>query len=130
MTTSGMSPERFVADFFDSFTEQALGGEDAGAVVDRFYAPDLVQESDGIPFDREKLVAHLRPIRKNLLAYRYEVHEALADGDRIAARLTIHGELRHERAVSTEVYLFGGLTPDGRLHRVHQLTRTAKPVEP
>lgn len=130
MTAPHVSPERFVADFFNSFTEQALAGEDADAVVDRFYTPDLVQESDGVPFDRARLVAHLRPIRKNLVSYRYEVHEALADGDRIAARLTIHADLRHEHAVSTEVYLFGEVTPDGRFRRVHQLTRTPKPVEP
>jgi hypothetical protein len=129
MTALDVSPERFVADFFNSFTEQALAGEDAEAVVDRFYAPDLVQESDGIPFDQAKLVAHLRPIRKNLVSCRYEVHEALVDGDRIAARLTIHADLRHERGVATDVYLFGEVTPDGRLRRVNQLTRTAKPVQ-
>lgn len=127
MTALDVSAERFVADFFNSFTEQALGDEDAGAVVDRFYTPDVVQMSDGVPFDRAKLVAHLRPIRKNLVAYRYEVHEALVDGDRIAARLTIHAELRHERAVSTDVYLFGEITPDGRIRRTHQLTRTTTP---
>lgn len=130
MTTLEPAPERFVADFFNSFTEQALGPEDAGAVVDRFYTPDVVQVTDGVPLDRARLVAHLRPIRKNLVSYRYEVHEALADGDRIAARLTIHAELRHERAVSTEVYLFGEVTPDGRIRRVHQLTRTANAAEP
>ncbi|HEX6443557.1 MAG TPA: nuclear transport factor 2 family protein [Streptosporangiales bacterium] len=130
MTAPDVSPERFVADFFNSFTEQALGGEDADAVVDRFYTPDVVQESDGVPFDRARLVAHLRPVRKNLVAYRYEVHEALVDGDRIAARLTIHADLRHERGVSTDVYLFGEVTPDGRLRRVNQLTRTAERAEP
>lgn len=130
MTTLETAPERFVADFFHSFTEQALGDEDADAVVDRFYTPDVVQVTDGVPLDRARLVAHLRPIRKNLVAYRYEVHEALADGDRLAARLTIHAQLRHERAVSTEVYLFGEVAPDGRISRVHQLTRTPKMVEP
>lgn len=129
MPTLDVSPERFVADFFNSFTEQALGDEDAGAVVDRFYTPDVVQVTNGVPLDRARLVAHLRPIRKNLVAYRYEVHEALADGDRIAARLTIHAQLRHERAVSTEVYLFGEVTPDGRIRRAHQLTRTSTPAE-
>ena len=130
MTALDTTPERFVADFFNTFTEQALGDDDPDAVVDRFYTPDVVQVTDGVPLDRARLVAHVRPVRKNLVAYRYEVHEALADGDRVAARLTIHAELRHERAVSTEVYLFGEVTPDGRIRRVHQLTRTATAVEP
>jgi hypothetical protein len=44
-------------------------------------------------------------------------------GDRLAARFTIHAEMRRGRTVSTEVYLFGEVAPDGRLRRTTQATR-------
>jgi len=121
-----VSPEQFVEDFFTSFTEAALSAssEDAGAVVDRYYTPDIVLLSDGIALDRAKLIAHLRPIRKNLESFRFEVHEALRSEQRIAARYTIHAELRSGQAIDTEVYMFGVLDTDGRIRRTTQLSRS------
>ncbi|GAA2488086.1 nuclear transport factor 2 family protein [Streptomyces gobitricini] len=118
-------PEQFIADFFSSFTEQALrNDEDPGHVVDRYFTADIVQVSDGVRLDRDKLVAHIRPLRKNLVAYRFDVHEALMDGGRVAARLTVHGRMRKGREIATEVHLFGEFTPEGRMRLSHQLTRT------
>jgi hypothetical protein len=118
------SPERFVADFLTSFTEEVVcGDDDPGSCVDRYYTPDIVQMSDGVRLDRDKLIAHIRPVRKNLTSYRMEVHEALASGDRIAARFTIHGTLRN-RTISTEVHMFAEVAPDGRIRRTRQITRT------
>ena len=124
MMTVDLSAERFVEEFYDSFTRDAMAGEEEAAdVVDRYCAPDIVQVADGIELDREKLIAHLRPVRKNLVSWRFEVHEAHRTGDRLAARFTIHAEMRRGQKVATEVYLFGELTPDGRLCRSNQLTR-------
>jgi hypothetical protein len=122
---SSVEPEVFVRDFFTGFTREALEEtNDPGDVVDRYYSPDIVQHSDGIVLDRAKLVAHLRPLRKNLEDYRFDVHEAVIDGTKLAARLTIHARMRRNRTVVTEVHLFGELLPDGRLRRTDQLTRT------
>lgn len=119
------NPRQFILDFFTSFTEEVIhGGEDTGASVDRYYTPDILQISDGIPLDREKLVAHIRPLRKNLVDYRIEVHEALSSGERIAARFTIHAQLRKGGPFSTQVYLFGECAQDGRIRKAYQLTRT------
>lgn len=118
------NPKQFVLDFFTSFTEEVVRVDtDPGPVVDRYYTPDIVYFSDGIRLDRAKLVAHIRPVRRNLVDYRYEVHEAVASGDCLAARLTIHAQLRKGQTVATEVHLFGQLTSDGRFRRTHQLTR-------
>lgn len=38
--------------------------------------------------DRTKLIAHARPAHKHQPSARWEVHEAIADGDRVAARYT------------------------------------------
>lgn len=119
------SPEQFIADFFTEYTAAALDGDtDPADVVDRFHTPDIVQVADGIRLDRDRLVAHLRPVRKNLRDYRFEVEEVIADGDRMAVRMTIHATMRMTGTVTTEVFLFGEFTPDGKLRRADQLTRT------
>jgi hypothetical protein len=118
------APEKFIEDFFASFTEQLMAdGADPGQVVDRYYTPDIVQLVDGVRVDRERLIAHVRPVRRNLAGWRFEVHEALLDEHRLAARMTIHGRMRTGRSTVTEVHLFGELAPDGRIRRTHQLTR-------
>ncbi|MFI6034517.1 nuclear transport factor 2 family protein [Streptomyces sp. NPDC051315] len=117
-------PEQFIADFFTSFTNAVVhGSEDASDVMSRYCTRDVVQVADGIPLDWDHLVAHLRPVRKNLRAFRFEVHEALADGDRIATRFTIHARMRKGGAMSTRVHMFAEFTPDGLLRRAEQLTR-------
>ena len=63
-------------------------------IVDRYYTPDIEQIADGVTLDRRRLIDHLRPIRRNLVACSYDVHEAMRTGDRLAARFTIHAELR------------------------------------
>ncbi|MFI1016210.1 nuclear transport factor 2 family protein [Streptomyces sp. NPDC020965] len=116
-------PSRFIADFLTSFTDDILRGEeDPGTVVDRYHAPGFVQFADGNRIDREKLVAHVRPVRKNLIAGRVEVHEALASGDLIAARYTLYARMR-KQPTATEVCFFGRFTPDGRLREARLLTR-------
>jgi DNA-directed RNA polymerase specialized sigma24 family protein len=62
-------------------------------------------------------------LTKNRVACSCDVHEAIRTGDRLAARFTIHAELRRGRTISTEVYLFGELAPDGRMRRTTQATR-------
>jgi hypothetical protein len=120
---SELSVREFVADFFDSFTREVVAGGDAGAIVDRYYTPDIEQVADGVTLDRQRLIDHLRPVRKNLVAWEYDVHEAMRSGDRLAARFTVHAEMRQGRTISTEVYLFGELAPDGRIRRTIQATR-------
>ncbi|MEU8899011.1 nuclear transport factor 2 family protein [Nocardia sp. NPDC048505] len=118
------APARFLADFFTSFNEQLLADDaDPAAVVDRFHTPDIVQIADGHRIDRDKLIAHTRPVRKNRPSGRVEVHEAFGDNGRIAARYTLEVRQRNQE-LAIEVYFFGEFTPDGRMRRAHMLTRT------
>ncbi|GAA1599863.1 hypothetical protein GCM10009804_65620 [Kribbella hippodromi] len=126
-TCPDAAPREFIADFYESFTREVVAGGDAGEIVDRYFAPGITQVADGITLDRQRLIDHLSPVRKNLTACRYEVHEALRTGDQLAAHFTIHAELRHTRTISTEVFLFGELTPDNRFRRTTQSTRELKP---
>ncbi|MEV4534380.1 nuclear transport factor 2 family protein [Asanoa sp. NPDC049518] len=124
MTVFGADPKRFVFDFFSSFGQAILhSDEDAAAIVDRFHTPDVVQVADGHRMDREKLIAHTRPIRKRRPSTRLEVHEAVAQADRIAARYTMHVEDRGRR-FALDVHFFGRFAADGRMREAHMLTRS------
>ncbi|MEV6963950.1 nuclear transport factor 2 family protein [Hamadaea sp. NPDC051192] len=120
------SPERFVADFFTGLTEQVvLADTDTAEAMARFYTPGIVQISDGIHLDWDKLLAHMRPARKTLTGGRFsvEVHEAVASGDTVAARLTLRVVSGKGRRIDTEVFMFASFTPDGRMTQSRQLTR-------
>jgi hypothetical protein len=52
------------------------------------------------------------------------VHDVVVAGERLAARYTLLATLRKGRELQIESHLFGTLAPDGRLSRVHQVTRT------
>ncbi|TDC19660.1 nuclear transport factor 2 family protein [Streptomyces sp. 8K308] len=121
------TPEKFLADFLMTFHEEVVRGDhDPSPAMARFYTPDIEMISDGVRLDWDKLVAHIHPVRRNLAeddGAGFDVHEALADGDRIAARLTIHARMRQKR-VSTEVVSFYTFTPDGLLRRSHGVTRS------
>lgn len=94
----------------------------------RFYTPDIVMINDGIRLDWDKLLAHIRPVRKNLAEHddsRFAVHEAIADGNRIAARLTIHAATR-KKHIATEVVAFYTFAPDGRMTHSHGITSPRK----
>ncbi|MFH9060634.1 nuclear transport factor 2 family protein [Streptomyces coeruleorubidus] len=122
------APERFISDFFTSLTESTVRGDTPESVMARHFTPDIVQISDGTRLEHDRLLAHLRPVRKNVVGWRFEVHEAIADGNRIAARLTIHARTRKGGATATEVHLLGEFTDDGRMRRAHQLTRALTPA--
>jgi hypothetical protein len=108
--------------------EVAFGVEDAGTVFDRYHTPDFVMCNDGIQLDREKLLAHVRPARKRAKGVRVEVHETMSTADRVAARYTLTAEMATGNTITTEIYMFGQLSADGRLRRVNQITRDVSPA--
>ncbi|MBM7494441.1 hypothetical protein JOD64_005663 [Micromonospora luteifusca] len=103
--------------------EVAFGEDDAAAVFDRYHTPDFVLYNDGIPLDREKLLAHVRPARRRAASVHTELHETLVSGDRVAAKYVLTAVMVKGAVITTEIYMFGQLARDGRLQRVDQLTR-------
>lgn len=128
MTTfNDTDPKQFIADFLNSYSEEFIyGDEDPSVVVDRYHTPDIVEIADGIRMDRDKLIAHAKPLRKNRPSGRMEVHDAIAHGDQIAARYTMYVHQRG-KDLTIEVYFFGRFAADGRMRESHQLTRTVTP---
>ncbi len=117
-------PARDLVAYLTSYIqEMGFGAEDPGIVVDRYHTPDIEWHNDGICLDRDRLVAHARPARKNAITCDVEVHDVLVAGDRVAARYTVHATMRKGHRLSSEVYMFGELAADGRLRRIHSTTR-------
>src|SRR6266511_1040399 len=81
------------------------------------------QVNVGVRLDRDRLLAHMRTGRKNATGVHVVVHETVIDGDRVAARYTLTATMRKGSEIVTEIYMFGHLAPDGRLHHVDQVTR-------
>ncbi|MDG4828768.1 nuclear transport factor 2 family protein [Solwaraspora sp. WMMD1047] len=103
--------------------EVAFGEHDAGTVFDRYHTADFVMCNNGVQLDREKLLAHVRPARKRAKGVHVEVHETLSAADRVAARYTLTADMAAGNTITTEIYMFGRLSADGRLQRVDQITR-------
>jgi hypothetical protein len=122
---SEITPREDFARYITAYvTEMAFGDEEPGTVLDRYHTPDIDWVTDGIHLDRDRLIAHATPARKNVTECAVEVHDTLVSGDRVAARYTLNAQLRKGNQSTTEIYLFGTLAPDGRLSRVDQITRT------
>ncbi|WP_316783726.1 nuclear transport factor 2 family protein [Streptomyces sasae] len=118
------TPAKELAEYLRSYIqEMGLGNEDPGVVIDRYHTPDIEWHNDGMCLDRNRLIAHARPARKNAIALDVEVHDALVAGDRVAARYTLHSTMRKGRRSGNGIYLFGELAPDGRLRRVYSTSR-------
>ncbi|GIH93349.1 nuclear transport factor 2 family protein [Planobispora siamensis] len=122
--------ERLVAVLTVLPQELAFGQEEPGVILDRYYTPEIVHVNDGIALDRDRLVAHVRPARRNGRLLRVEVHETLVSGDRAAARYTLHAVMRKGKAVTTEIYMFARFAPDGRVHRIDSVTRPLPAPDP
>src|SRR5258706_16286501 len=98
--------------------ELTFDDEDPAAVFDRYHTLDFVLHNDGVPLDRERLLAHVRPARKNAVEVRTDVHETVVAGDRVAARYTLTAVMRRGNTVTTDIYMFGRLAADGRLREL------------
>ncbi|QYG91403.1 nuclear transport factor 2 family protein [Iamia sp. SCSIO 61187] len=105
----------------------ALSDADPADVLDRHHTPDLVWVTDGTVLDRDRLIAHARPARRNARSSSVEVHDAIVDGSTVAARYTMRVGRRKGPDVVVEVVMLGHLAPDGRLRRIDQLTRSLDP---
>jgi|SRR5579875_2133631 len=103
---------------------------DAEAAISTYFTDDYEQTTDGEVSDRAAFATHIAYLRGLVTAGRIEVTEAVADGGHVATRHTVHLTLNGGRAVILEVHLFGEFAPDGRLRRVHELTRLVDGADP
>ncbi|MGW6792051.1 nuclear transport factor 2 family protein [Streptomyces chartreusis] len=95
---------------------------DLATALDRHFAPDYRQRTNGEWSDRASFVQHMTRLRSLVRRGHIEVHEELRDGPRYADRHTVTITQHNGRTSRTEVYLFAQLAPDGRFQRVEETT--------
>ncbi|MQA25678.1 MAG: nuclear transport factor 2 family protein [Micromonosporaceae bacterium] len=106
--------------------EVTFGEEDPADVFDRYHTPDFVLTSDGLPLDRERLLAHVRSGRKRAAKISTSIREVLVEGNRAAARYVLTAIMRKGQVIPTEIFMFGSLAADGRLQSAVQVTRSVQ----
>lgn len=92
------------------------------ATIDRYFAPDYRQYTDGEVTDRDGFAAHIAALRALTVAGRIEVLEIVRQGNRIADRHEVTVTRRDGTTSRMEIYLFGELAADGRLRRVDEIS--------
>jgi hypothetical protein len=122
--TPGRDPVGYLTRYPQELT---FGDEDPAVVFSRYHTDDFVLRNDGLPLDKQRLLAHVKAGRRNAVQVGVEVHDALVSGERIAARYTLTAVMRRGQVIATEIHMFGQLGPDGRLRRVEQLSRDVSP---
>ncbi|MBF9068827.1 nuclear transport factor 2 family protein [Streptacidiphilus fuscans] len=97
-------------------------GLDLDEAVDRHFAPDYRQRTDGRWADRADFTTHIAHLRTVVADGSVEVLDELARGDRYADRHVVNVRKTDGSTVRMEVYLFGEFAPDGRFRRIEETT--------
>lgn len=90
--------------------------------IDRHFAPDYRQRTDGVWADRAEFAEHIAHLRTVVADGTIQVHEELADGPYYAERHTIDVVKVDGSTASHEVYVFAEHAPDGRFTRLEEVT--------
>ncbi|MFE2856825.1 nuclear transport factor 2 family protein [Streptomyces lavendulae] len=97
-------------------------GLDLAEAVERHFAPDYRQRTNGVWSDRADFIEHMTRLRSVVRGGHIEVHEELRNGALYADRHTVTVLRDNGRTSRTEVYLFARMAPDGRFRRVEETT--------
>lgn len=120
----GIHGEADLTEFLTRYPEEmAFGDQDPGRILDRWFAPGFVFRNDGLALDRQRLIDHARPARRNARALHIEVHSKMLSGNGIAAHYTLTATMRTGHVIATEIYLVGRLAVDARITGIDQCTR-------
>ncbi|MCL6299929.1 nuclear transport factor 2 family protein [Streptomyces kronopolitis] len=95
---------------------------DLQEAVDRHFAPDYRQRTDGEWADRTEFTEHIAHLRTVVAAGSIEVREELTDGKLYADRHLVQVTKTDGSTVRTEVYVFAEFAPDGRFRRIEETT--------
>ncbi len=122
-----MTPDTDLAEYIETvLTEVCFGREDSyplQVTIDRYFAPDYKQRTDGELGDRKEFADHIEALRALVATGTIEVLETLRVGHRIAGRHRVTVTKRDGTTSQLEVYLLGELAKDGRLRRVDEISR-------
>lgn len=97
-------------------------GLDLDEALDRHFAPDYRQRTDGVWSDRDAFAQHITRLRSVVRGGHIEVHDEFRDGLRYADRHSVTIVREDGRTSVTEVYLFARFAPDGRFQSIEETT--------
>lgn len=97
-------------------------GLDLTEAVDRHFAPDYRQRTDGRWDDRAEFTSHIAHLRTIVADGSVQVLDELVQGDRYADRHLVDITKTDGSTVRMEVYVFAEFTPDGRFRRIEETT--------
>ncbi|WP_435975648.1 nuclear transport factor 2 family protein [Streptomyces sp. Qhu_M48] len=108
--TPAQDPAHFLRTYYTAGYDSA---EPVASVHDRLFTPDAVHRIGGKTMQRSGVLKALEEGRARGHKYPVEVHEALRDGNRFAARYTTSQGGKPSR--TQEVFVFGEFAEDGRV---------------
>ncbi|WP_033824497.1 nuclear transport factor 2 family protein [Kitasatospora sp. MBT63] len=118
-----MTSTAFRTDVTSAMTDLLFTPElELSEAVDRHFAPDYRQRTDGSWADRSEFTAHIAHLRGIVAGGTIRVLEELVQGDLYADRHIIDVDKTDGSSVRVEVYLFGEFAPDGRFRRIEETT--------
>src|SRR3954454_21545759 len=88
-------PGRDVVGYLELYPQEiTFGDEDPAEIFDRYHAPGFVLHNDGVPLDRDRLLAHVASGRERAAEIRIVVHDVATTGDVVAARYELTAIMR------------------------------------
>ena len=90
--------------------------------ADQHFTSEYRQRTDGQWDDRAASIEHTTHVRGLVAEGRVEVHDELYEGSKYADRHTVYITKKDGSTVTTEVYVFADLAPDGRFSRIEETT--------
>ncbi|MGF1432027.1 nuclear transport factor 2 family protein [Kitasatospora sp. LaBMicrA B282] len=97
-------------------------GLELAEAIDRHFAPDYRQRTDGRWDDRAAFAEHIAHLRAVVAGGSVEVFEELSAGNLYADRHVVEVVKKDGSTVRMEVYLFAEFAPDGRFRRIEETT--------
>jgi hypothetical protein len=90
--------------------------------LDRHFAPDYRQRTDGVWIDRAGFAEHIAHLRGVVAGGSIRVHDELGAGAAYAERHTVDVVKSDGSTASHEVYVFAERAADGRFVRLEEVT--------
>ncbi|MEY9926589.1 hypothetical protein ABH926_001211 [Catenulispora sp. GP43] len=90
--------------------------------LDRHFAPEYRQRTDGSWIDRAGFAEHIAHLRGVVAGGAIHVHDELGEGMRYAERHTVDIVKADGSTASHEVYVFAEFADDGRFARLEEVT--------
>ncbi|MGW0906427.1 nuclear transport factor 2 family protein [Streptomyces sp. NPDC002853] len=121
LSSAPTDPAAYLTTFAELANDPGVPLEEA---YDRFHTPDSVQYINGTSMQRPAALQSLAAARDKGPDYTLDVHTALTQGNRFAARYSMVPSRDGRKAGEMEVFTFGEFADDGRVRLLRSVMQT------